>query len=160
MALPSRPAAYPLAMAEQFEDAIAQAALSPRERQVVERLVRRLRRKLGGELLAVWLYGSRARGEADPDETDPDRRSDVDLLAIVDPSRDARELAWWALPMVEEEADAIGDSPVYYSLRIFDTEWLRERREIRSFFVQEVDRDKLVIHGDSVDGEFPGRRAA
>ncbi len=36
--------------------------------------------------------------------------------------------------MVEEEADAVGDSPVYYSLRIFDTDWLRERHEIHSFF--------------------------
>jgi hypothetical protein len=43
-------------------------------------------------------------------------------LAIVDPSRDARETGWWALSMVEEEADAVGDSPVYYSLRIFDTD--------------------------------------
>ncbi len=84
-------------------------------------------------------------------ETDPDRRSDVDLLAIVSPSRDAREAGWWALPMVEEEADAIGDSPVYYSLRVFDTDWLRGRREIRSFFIQEVDRDKVVLYGKGLD---------
>ena len=37
--------------------------------------------------------------------------------------------------MVEEGADAVGDSPVYNSLRIFDTSWLRDRREIHSFFV-------------------------
>lgn len=137
-------------MAARHGKALVEAALAERERRVVERVVRRLRRQLGGDLLAVWLYGSRARGEADPSETDPDRRSDVDLLAIVDPSRDAREAGWWALPMVEEEADALGDSPVFYSLRIFDTEWLRERREVRSFFVQEVDRDKLVIYGDAL----------
>lgn len=53
--------------------------------------------------------------------------------------------------MVEAEADAEGDSPVYYSLRIFDTEWLRDRREIRSFFTQEVDRDKIVLWGERLD---------
>lgn len=42
----------------------------------------------------VWLYGSRARGEADPTETDFDRRSDIDLMVIVDPFRDANEFSW------------------------------------------------------------------
>jgi predicted nucleotidyltransferase len=140
-------------------NSLEEAALAPRERRVVERLLDRLRREFRGDLLAVWLYGSRARGDADPAETDPDRRSDVDLLAIVDPSRDVREAGWWALPMVEQEADAVGDSPVYYSLRVFDTEWLRERREVRSFFVQEVDRDKLVLYGDALE-ELGDRRHA
>jgi len=126
---------------------------------MVERIVARLREELGTELLAVWLYGSRARGEADPNETDPDLRSDVDLLAIVDSSRDTEAASRWALPMVEAEADAIGDSPVYYSLRIFDTEWLRGRREIRSFFTREVDRDKLVLYGERLDEIGPGGEA-
>ena len=139
----------------QLEDALSAAALNGRERLVVERSVVRLREEVGDGLLAVWLYGSRARGEADPAETDPDRRSDVDLLAIVAPSAGARELGWWALPMVEAEADALGDSPVYYSLRVFDTEWLHDRREIRSFFIQEVDRDKLVLYGDALEEPGP-----
>ncbi|HEX7246143.1 MAG TPA: hypothetical protein VF245_11305 [Solirubrobacterales bacterium] len=72
---------------------------------------------------------------------------------------DARKAGWWALPMVEEEADAVGDSPAYYSLRVFDTGWLRQRREIHSFFVQEVDRDKLVLYGDALDGPLEDRRS-
>ena len=87
------------------EIALAEAALNERERRMVERIVARLREELGTELLAVWLYGSRARGEADPNEADPDLRSDVDLLAIVDSSRDTGEVARWALPMVEAEAE-------------------------------------------------------
>jgi predicted nucleotidyltransferase len=140
-------------MAAQLDDALSAAALNETERRVVERLVARLRSELGSDLLAVWLYGSRARGEADPTETDPDLRSDVDLLAIVDDSRNAEELRWWALPMVEAEADAEGDSPVYFSLRVFDADWLRGRRRIRSFFTQEVDRDKLVLAGGDLEGE-------
>jgi predicted nucleotidyltransferase len=134
-----------------LDGALSAAALNDTERRLVERIVVRLGEELGDDLLAIWLYGSRARGEADPSETDPDRRSDVDLLAMVDPARDVEAAARWALPMVEAEADAIGDSPVYYSLRVFDTEWLRDRREIRSFFTQEIDRDKLVLWGKRLD---------
>lgn len=75
---------------------LADAALSTRERELVERILARLRAELGSDLLAVWLYGSRARGEADPEQTDPDRRSDVDLMTIVAPRRNARQVAWWA----------------------------------------------------------------
>ena len=101
-------------MATELGDAQSAAALNGREWSMVERIVARLREELGAELLAVWLYGSRARGEADPNETDPDLRSDVDLLAIVDSSRDTGEVARWVLPMVEAEADALGECPVYY----------------------------------------------
>lgn len=42
----------------------------------------------------------------------------------------------------------------YYSMRVFDTDWLRERRRIRSFFIQEVDRDKIVLYGDAFDARL------
>jgi predicted nucleotidyltransferase len=140
-------------MAARLDDVLANAALNETERRVTGRIVERLRVELGDDLLAVWLYGSRARGEADPTETHHDLRSDVDLLAIVDPSRSTEEVRLWAQPMVEAEGDAEGDSPVYYSLRVFDADWLRDRRQIRSFFVQEVDRDKLILAGGDLEGE-------
>jgi predicted nucleotidyltransferase len=140
-------------MVAELDDILATAALNDTERRVLKRILARLQSKIGSDLLAVWLYGSRARGEADPTETDPDLRSDVDLLAIVDSSRDVKDLTRWAQPMVEEEGDAEGDSPVYYSLRVFDTDWLRGRRQIRSFFTQEVDRDKLVLAGGRLEEE-------
>jgi predicted nucleotidyltransferase len=128
------------------------AALSDREGRVLARLLGGLRAGVGENLLAVWLYGSRARGEADPAQMDPDLRSDVDLLAIVDPASDARQIGWDAMKLIEAAADAEGDSPVYYSLRVFDADYLRERRRIHSFFLQEVDRDKVVLHGGPLDG--------
>lgn len=140
-------------MVADLDDILESAALNDTERRVITRILARLRSKIGSDLLAVWLYGSRARGEADPTETDPDLRSDIDLLAIVDSSRQVSELNLWALPMVEEEGDAEGDSPVYYSLRVFDADWLRGRRQIRSFFIQEVDRDKLILAGGRLEGK-------
>jgi predicted nucleotidyltransferase len=139
-------------VATQLDDALAAAALNETERRVVERLVVRLRDELDEDLLAVWLYGSRARGEADPRETDPDRRSDIDLIAIVASGRDAGEASWELRPRWEALVAAEGDSPVYYSLRFYDAEFLRERRAIRDFFFQEVDRDRLILHGDALPG--------
>lgn len=135
----------------EIEKSLSGAALNDRELRVLGRIAELLREQLGEDLLALWLYGSRARGEADPEETDPDLRSDVDLLAIVASGRDATDVSWEVMPRVEAAADAEGDSPVYYSLRFFDLDYLRDRRRIRSFFVQEVDRDKLVLHGDRLD---------
>ena len=138
-------------VATQLDDVLSAAALNETERRVIERLLGSLQTELGEDLLTVWLYGSRARGEANPSETDPDRRSDVDLIAIVGPGRDASEVAWEVQPQLEAIADAEGDSPVYYSLRFYDAEFLRERRAIRDFFFQEVDRDKLVLAGSSLE---------
>jgi len=136
---------------DRSSDALASAALTEREHRVLVRLLKNLKEKLGDDLLAVWLYGSRARGEANLEETDPDRRSDVDLMVIVDSGRDASSVSWEIMPLAEAAADAEGDSPVWYSLRVYDAEWLRDRREIRSFFFQEVDRDKIVLHGSALE---------
>ena len=139
-------------VATQLDDALSAAALNETERRVIERLVVRLRDELDEDLLAVWLYGSRARGEADPRETDPDRRSDIDMIVIVASGRDAGEASWELRPRWEALVAAEGDSPVYYSLRFYDAEFLRERRAIRDFFFQEVDRDRLILHGDALPG--------
>jgi hypothetical protein len=84
----------PSGVAAQLQNALDEAALNECERRVVERIVARLREELGDDLLAVWLYGSRAPGEADPDETHHDRRSDIDMMAIVGPARDASAFKW------------------------------------------------------------------
>lgn len=139
-------------MSAQLSEALAGAALNDTERRVIDRIVEILRVELGEDLLAVWLYGSRARGEADPTETDPDRRSDVDLLVIVDPARDAGEFSWRLTPLVIEAVEAEGDSPVWYSVLVWDADRLRDRRAIRSFFAGEVDRDKIVLAGSALEG--------
>jgi predicted nucleotidyltransferase len=132
------------------DDPLADAALNDCERRVIRRIVSFLQAELGADLLAVWLYGSRARGEADPNETHHDRRSDIDMIAIVEPSRDADAFSWELTPRVIEAADAEGDSPAYYSVHVYDADRLRNRRQIRSFFFQEVDRDKIVLAGSDL----------
>lgn len=123
-------------------DPLASAALSTTERETVRRFASRLRQALGKDLRALWLYGSRARGESHAE-------SDVDLLVIADGGRERyQRLAW---DMSEEIATALEESPFAYSVQVHDLEWLQRRREIESFFIQEVDRDKLILAGGALE---------
>ncbi len=91
---------------------------------------------------AIWLYGSRARGEpAHPD-------SDVDLLVIAEGGHERHSRR--AMDLSAEAAYAEDESPFTYSVHVHDSEWLRGRREIESFFIAEVDRDKLVLAGSGL----------
>lgn len=133
---------------------LADAALSEDERRLVDRIVAELRERLGQGLRALWLYGSRARGE----QRGPD--SDIDLLAIVEDAVrvDAGEL--WELP--ERLREELGIDWVPVSLLVHPIGWLAERRAIDAFYIREVDRDKIVLAGDGLDevGRPPGGAAA
>lgn len=118
----------------------AEATLTEREHEVVDRFAEALRERLGDRLRSVWLYGSRARGE----EARPD--SDVDLLIVVDrDDEDSRDIVHRTMSEVAKE---VGADPFAFSIITRDPDWIRGRREIRAFFIQEVDRDKVVLYGD------------
>jgi predicted nucleotidyltransferase len=122
---------------------LATASLSEAERRTVCRFVASLCDALGDELRAVWLYGSRARGE----RSHPD--SDVDLLVIA--AGDVERNQRLAGDLGEAAALAEGESPFAYSVHVYDPEWLRGRRQIESFFIQDVDRDKIVLAGSTLE---------
>jgi predicted nucleotidyltransferase len=129
-------------MEQATTDRLNAAQLTDGERQVIEQFASRLDRELGGDLRALWLYGSRARGTAHPE-------SDVDLLVIADGGRD--RYGRLAGDLSEEAAIAAGESPFNFSVHVHDPEWLKGRRAIESFFIQEVDRDKIVLSGSALD---------
>lgn len=118
---------------------VANASLSDRERRVVDRLLALLESELGEELTGVWLYGSRARGER------PGPASDIDLLVI---TRGGRERDFRRVnELAMDAAEAEGVDPFRVSTRVADPAWIEGRREIDSFFIREVDRDKIVLAG-------------
>ena len=120
---------------------LAEASLNADERAVLERYVAKLRSELANELKGVWLFGSRARGDAYSAE------SDVDVLVLVkDASWDGRMRVRGLLDEAARELD-LEALPWSFSVHVHDEKWLRQRREIRSFFVAEVDRDKITISG-------------
>jgi predicted nucleotidyltransferase len=119
---------------------LAHASLTDLERKALEAVVHELGDRLGPSLRSIWLYGSRARGEPPHDE------SDVDLLVVLDErSRDADRRVYDA---VWHGAERAGASPVMFSVFVYDVERIAQRREIESFFIQEVDRDKIVLFGE------------
>ena len=119
---------------------IAEASLSMTERRTLERLVDLLRAEFGADLRSVWLYGSRARGET------PGQDSDVDLIVVS--SRNEREDDLRIRQLVVEAADAEGANAAWFSVKLYTPERVGDRRAIRSFFFQEVDRDKIVLFGE------------
>lgn len=131
-----------LSVTTQLDNALAAATLSDPERRTVQRFVALLGEELGDDLRAVWLYGSRARGER------PHPDSDVDLLVIA--AGDVERNQRLAGDLGEAAALAEGESPFTYSVHVYDPDWLRGRREIESFFILEVDRDKIVLTGGAL----------
>jgi len=93
-------------------------------------------------LVSIWLLGSKARGEA------PGPESDVDLLVLV---RDADWRRRGEIQVVAWEAvDATGANEGRFSVLVDTPEWLRGRREIRSFFIQRP--QVAVVHHDHLVG--------
>lgn len=119
---------------------LAETSLTDVQQRVVEAFVHSLRDRLGDGLRSVWLFGSRARG----DESGPS--SDVDLLVVSDGgSKIDGPIATEVMSLVAFEA---GTDPFQFTTIVWDPAWLKRRREIRSFFIQEVDRDKIVLYGE------------
>jgi predicted nucleotidyltransferase len=119
---------------------LATASLSDTERRVLERLVQLLKAEFGAHLKAVWLYGSRARGER------PEPDSDVDLLVVSTRGRFQDDFC--IIKLLSKAAEAEGVNSAFFSPKLYDPELIAQRREIRSFFMQEVDRDKIVLFGE------------
>lgn len=115
------------------------SSLTPLERRVVQRFTQRIEGELGDDLQAVWLYGSRARGESPGDE------SDVDLLVVS--SRAGWNDVTHVIKLLDDAAFAEGANPALFSVHVYAPERVAQRRQIRSFFMQEVDRDKIVLAG-------------
>lgn len=118
---------------------LADTSLSEDEQRVVERLIELMRDRFASRLHSVWLYGSRARGEQ------PRPESDIDLLAIAD--ADEEDDCLTAIRLVDQAASELQLPRPIVSIKVHDPSWLEGRRRIDSFFIREVDRDKVVLYG-------------
>jgi predicted nucleotidyltransferase len=119
---------------------LAQATLTDPERKTLDRFVQLLQEELGDELRSVWLYGSRARGERAREE------SDIDLIVVAEHA--GPEGRAFISHRLYKAAAEEGASPAFFSLQVYDSAHVARRRDIRSFFFQEVDRDKIVLAGE------------
>jgi predicted nucleotidyltransferase len=118
---------------------LARTSLATDEQALIERFVQELRLRMNREIHAVWLFGSRARGEPRSQE------SDVDVLVIVDDaSWDGRMRV---RRMLDDAARELGVEALTwaFSVHVHTPGWLAQRREIKSFFIAELDRDKVIL---------------
>lgn len=116
-------------------------SLSADERALLQRFIAVAAARIGGRLCAVWLFGSRARGEHSGSEG-----SDVDLLVLVEDASWNGKLAVHAA-LAQAAAELSLEWVAWsFSLHVNSLDWLDGRRAIQSFFMAEVDRDKVVVY--------------
>jgi len=127
---------------------VAESSLSQAERRTLDRLVAELESELGDDLLAVGLFGSKARGEEAGPETD------IDLLVVT--RRGSREDDDLVRRLVKRSAEAEGAFHLTFQAIVHSPDRVAERRAKDTFFLREVDRDKIVLAG-SEGGEFGER---
>ncbi len=121
-------------------DPLAGTSLSELERRTVLRLARMLEAELGEELRSVLLFGSRARGEP------PRKDSDVDVLVVCEGGqRDFDRVQDLAVAA----ADIEGYPFVFLAVHVRDPAHVARKRAIRDFFMEEVDRDRVVLAGEA-----------
>jgi len=120
---------------------LEQASLSAGERRALGDAVDALQAELGDELLAVWLYGSRARGERTGED------SDIDLLVVVSDRRRLGRRAWG---IVYEAAGEAHSEAFVFSTQVTDPRELAQNAAIESLYLHEVERDRVVLKGGEV----------
>jgi predicted nucleotidyltransferase len=107
--------------------------LSAHESAAASEYVSHLHHDLGHELIGLWLFGSRARGESSPD-------SDIDLLVVLTTVQP--EVRWhiWELG-----SDISLEYDVLLNVHIIDAiRWDQEHR-YRGTLWREIERDGILL---------------
>ena len=107
--------------------------LLPYESAAVSEYVRRLHRTLGHELIGLWLFGSKARGDSDSD-------SDIDLLVVLKTARP--EVRWhiWGLG-----SDVSLEYDVLLNAHIVDAARWNDECRYRGTLWREIERDGVPL---------------
>jgi predicted nucleotidyltransferase len=120
---------------------LAQASLNTEERALLTGFAAELYSEEELQPQAIWLFGSRARGEQ------PGENSDVDVLVLVEDASWEGKMRVHAALQAAARALGLQALTWSFSIHINTLAWLAQRRRIRSFFIAEVDRDKIVLSG-------------
>ncbi|MDQ3933380.1 MAG: HEPN domain-containing protein [Actinomycetota bacterium] len=118
---------------------LTQTSLTEVERRALDLFVERVGEHLGDDLLAIWLYGSRARGDA---PSGPE--SDVDVRVLAASDADATEIHGLAL---DAGMEADGDWINVLHVVVDSLPRWHELRRLDAFIVRELESDAIALHG-------------
>jgi predicted nucleotidyltransferase len=107
--------------------------LSPNDRAAVIAYVKRIRSRFPGRIRAVTLFGSKARGDADPE-------SDIDLFVLVDAETSEFRSELWRIA-----SDVSLDHSVVLSPRVFGEARWAETRRIRLPLYRAIVADSVPL---------------
>jgi hypothetical protein len=111
--------------------------LLPHECAAVGEFVRRLPEVLGHDPVGVWLFGSKARGEADAD-------SDIDLLVVLENVQPETRWHIWGLG-----ADISLEYDVLLNTHIIDAARWDDERRFRGTVWREIAHDGVRLEASS-----------
>lgn len=107
--------------------------LSDLDRQVAAEFADKLRQRFEGQIVSIVMFGSRARGDADPD-------SDMDVLVVLsDASPAVRKVVRYLAVEVWLEYG------IYISTRVWSADHWREVEEIQTLLYQNICRDGIHL---------------
>lgn len=106
---------------------------------MLERFVDLLGERFGDALEAVWLFGSRARGG------EVSALSDIDVLVITERAGWHESAGFYAALHDAAHDVSLPQVAWTFSIQVHDARWLEDRRATGSFFVAEVERDRIDL---------------
>ena len=107
--------------------------LCRRERMAVSDCVARLNEEVGDQLIGIWLFGSKARGDSDPD-------SDIDLLAVIQ----AQDWdVWHTIRRVSARQSLEHD--VLFNVHIVDLAYWSDETRHQGTLWREIQRDGVSL---------------
>jgi predicted nucleotidyltransferase len=118
--------------------------LQPHERMALDDCVNRLHLSLGDNLMGLWLFGSKSRGDFDPD-------SDIDLLVVLKILQPERR---WRIREIAAQCSLEYD--VLFNTHILDQARWDEEVHYRSTLWREIQRDGVSLLLEPVSDALDG----
>jgi len=107
--------------------------LADKDRQVATEFVNRVRQRFDGQLLSAVLFGSRARGDAQPD-------SDMDMLLVMSSAspQTRREIRYIAVDVWLEHG-------IYISTRIWSRDHRHKLEQLPTLLYRNITREGIEL---------------
>ena len=116
-----------------MKDQSAATSLDQNDRQAIQILTERLAQTLSDQILATTLFGSKARGDADPE-------SDIDILVIIQ-SED-----WQIVRKIRQIGARVSlEQNVLFNMHVVDRAQWAEMERAKSTYWRNVQRDGIKL---------------